>query len=279
MMAGCKPLAEICRDDLLFYKVLSRSPDGAALSWRNFRGCNSRPGFVFAHEGFNRFASVETAVPAGGALVETPSAAWLREYVFDASKHRIVADASRLPAAEEAVRIVDNGGMPFVAYLSTARVAVFRRARDGYVDERDWSNDFERDRLFYGEPVVEIAEPLATFVGRDGSAADARGNSLLIRVDESVYVYIGAEIYSFRSHEPVEAYYSRMGNSDVNYPLALTASTVLFLLERQRSPRDQLAPHLGDPVAWDEAYRVFYSAAGLPKEPLQGLKCIAPREE
>ena len=146
-----RPLGELRREHLAFYKVRDGDSQG-----RRFGGIVSRPGFLFLHLGFNRFSEEETAVDESAMLVETPSELWLRTFYFDASKTRIVPDEVMFPKDATAHRIFDGGETPWVAYAGEAGVFVYRLRRDGYVDERDWSGDFERDRRLYGELVFEV---------------------------------------------------------------------------------------------------------------------------
>jgi hypothetical protein len=105
-------------------------------------------------------------------------------------------------------------------------VSVYRKPDDGYVDDMDWTNQFDTDRLFYTKEAGTYAS-LKTWIGVD-SATEQHGNSILVLLDAQEgrfkYMYIGSQMYTFFLSSMVTAYYSRMGNSDVPYPVALTDS-------------------------------------------------------
>lgn len=92
------------------------------------------------------------------------------------------------------------------------------------------------------------------------------------------YVYIGSEIYSFDLAEDVTAYYSRMGNSSVPYPVAVTPTTAIFMLDRVQVPREQLMPLLGfiPPFDWGDSYTAFYEGGKiLTKTPVWNVTQVA----
>ena len=52
------------------------------------------------------------------------------------------------------------------------------------------------------------------------------GNSILIKIDNNKYVYIGSDIYSFTAETNIIRYVSPVGNNDVPYPLAYGSQNV-----------------------------------------------------
>ena len=229
-------------------------------------------GSIYANVGFNRFAESATALPEGAEAVEL-SARMLRECYFDPTRRRLrPAAATELPTGA-AFKIVDGEDAPFVAYAGDGACAVYRLPPDGYLDDRDVTGDLERDRLFYTDKVVEIDDPLRVRRGGDPT------NSLLVHVEDDLFVYVGSEIFAFTAPSAVEAYVSPLGATDNPYPVAVTQSHVLFLLERAMVPRAAIEPHLGD-EGWQGAYAVFYERHYQRRDAhaaLPDLKVIAER--
>merc|ERR1711865_1192615 len=98
------------------------------------------------------------------------------------------------------------------------------------------------------------------------------------------YVYIGSEIYSFDVLDEVTSYYSRMGNSSVPYPVAVTPSTAIYMCDRVQVPREQLAPFVmrNGKEEWGGSYGQFYQhQAKLTKAKLcaklANVKDLCPR--
>lgn len=76
------------------------------------------------------------------------------------------------------------------------------------------------------------------------------GNSILIELSDNLYMYVGSEIYTFKTEEKITKYHSPIGNSDVPYPYAISTSFVYLMLEHVYFDRDLTADH--DP------YGVYY---------------------
>lgn len=65
------------------------------------------------------------------------------------------------------------------------------------------------------------------------------GAAVLLQTTERLnYVYVGPEIYSFATNEPILEFVPRIGNSDVVYAYAKTQNWIYLLLEKKRIPRD-----------------------------------------
>lgn len=99
------------------------------------------------------------------------------------------------------------------------------------------------------------------------------------------YVYIGSEIYSFDVLDEVTSYYSRMGVGSVPYPVAVTPSTAIYMLDRVQVPREQLAPFVmrNGKEEWADSYGQFYQHQGkLTKAQLcaklANVKDLCPRQ-
>jgi hypothetical protein len=56
-------------------------------------------------------------------------------------------------------------------------------------------------------------------------------NSILIKITDVEYVYVGSEIYSFKTKTPIINYYSPLGNNDVPYPVAYGENEVYFMCD------------------------------------------------
>jgi hypothetical protein len=58
----------------------------------------------------------------------------------------------------------------------------------------------------------------------------AHGNSILLKINETTYIYVGHTIYSFKTKSPIAKYVSPIGNSDVPYPYAIDKNGEYYLL-------------------------------------------------
>lgn len=132
-----------------------------------------------------------------------------------------------------------------------------------------------------GSRVAEFkAESL--FVGLDSSdnSLMSVGNSVLLKLCEAPfglhrYAFVGEQIYTFQTSEPVLEYYSQIGNNRVSYPVAIGPTLVFFFLDckcMQRKDLEEPSNH----VDWEGFYSFFYEAGSSLKFPMQGVVHLAP---
>lgn len=136
--------------------------------------------------------------------------------------------------------MLDNGGNPFVADVSSSKVEIYRQTfrDDGGVEL------YKRDKKVVDTPYKKI------FIGdndlrlKDGEAPKGMypGNSILICVGPGKYIYSGHEIYSLETKdgEEIKAYYSPVGNSAVPYPYAVGEKYTYFMLDKETVPNELL---------------------------------------
>ncbi|AYV85386.1 MAG: DNA ligase [Satyrvirus sp.] len=122
-------------------------------------------------------------------------------------------------------KIHDNGGRPFKVVIYKNNVLVFRRHKRKDKYESDPILAYDAERIFVGtSPLNKMTE----FSGGHGPKFD--GNSILLHINENLYVSIGWEIFSFRSCQKIVEYVSPVGNSNVPYPYAIDEDKNYYLL-------------------------------------------------
>lgn len=150
--------------------------------------------------------------------------------------------SNKIKGAKE-YEIHDNGARPFCVldYPSKKKVEVYLN---------DWVDGDNNTRTYVrGKKIFETSYK-TIFIGDNdlpGYQADlpkgtAKGNSILVNVSDSKYIYIGDSIYSFetRDKEKIVKYYSPVGNSDVPYPYAVGENYTYFLLDSTTVPNNIL---------------------------------------
>ena len=146
----------------------------------------------------------------------------------------------------------DNGCQPF-------KVIAKKNDSDLY-DVRIYDNElvakkkvpiltFEAAQVFVGKSVLnEMTENN----GEYGPHLD--GNSILLHLSNNLYVFIGSEIYSFRSFGKIISYHSPVGRNDVPYPHAVDEYGNMYLLIE-----DVVIQKNDDPMMnTDEPYYYYY---------------------
>ena len=152
-----------------------------------------------------------------------------REKELDGMKNtKSFVSVTKLSNKNKEYLIHDNGDRPF-------KVIVSKDAIDVY----ECTKDKEQDKIIYKKIILHITNFLGYFNGFDASPHKLHGNSILVRVNDKKYIYIGSEIYSFNVNEVITDYISYMGNSDVPYPVAYSEKYVYFLLDKQMILREE----------------------------------------
>lgn len=152
--------------------------------------------------------------------------------------------------------IHDNGGRPFVVEVNPSKKVV-----DVFLNEFiEDSDKYTKGKLILHTAYSNI------FIGEDKtpeykyktSEMKNKGNTILLQVSGSKYIYIGESIKSFETHggEKINKYYSPIGNSDVPYPYAIGETHTYFMLDMETIPNNLLDLKMdGYPQYYGHAFR------------------------
>lgn len=88
------------------------------------------------------------------------------------------------------------------------------------------------------------------------------GNSILIQITKSQYVFVGWVIQSFETSEEIYDYVSPIGNSDVHYPIAYSENYVYFMLENKYVKKEIMITD-AKPINANEIYHEFYDSKNI----------------
>jgi len=126
--------------------------------------------------------------------------------------------------------IHDNGGRPFkvVVYFDKKNIKVYKFDQDE-VDDNSEAHEIIYDILVYETDFINV------FIGSSNeffevNMKEYEGNSILVQTSETIYTFIGHLIYSFISIQPINQYFSPIGNSDVPYPYAIDINKNIYLM-------------------------------------------------
>lgn len=146
-------------------------------------------------------------------------------------------------------KIINNGSIMYVAFIKPdLRIEVYTNL---YSDDKLHNPDkkildMSYIKLFLGDNLLN--DP------KSGKKGKFIGNSILIQTEKNKYVYIGTEIYSFKTKEDINKYYSPVGNSGVPYPYAVGKTLTYFMLDKETLPNELLELN-------KDAYGQFYGHA------------------
>ena len=91
--------------------------------------------------------------------------------------------------------------------------------------------------------IYEIKNYKKVFIGKNSkkygpSPKPHTGLSILVEIKENEYVFISHTISKFKTLEPIDKFYSQMGNNAFLYPFALTKNYAYLLIENKYLKRD-----------------------------------------
>jgi hypothetical protein len=197
----------------------------------------------------------------GKMYVSKPDSKGTYKWILIGSK----AASKTMKANGKKYEIIDNGGIPFVAYVKPSAIKV-ADGRDGFT-----IFNTKYKKVFIGDNDLRIKHPGVAPKGQDP------GNSILIHArtqGPEQYIYVGEVIYSFSplDGDHIETYYSPLGNNRVPYPYAVGAKYVYFMLDKKAVPVEQINVK-------EDAYPQFYfSETPMIKRPFK-VKMIHKRIE
>ena len=137
---------------------------------------------------------------------------------------------------EKIYDIYDNGGVPFKCKVlnKDKKIEIFKAIYDYEEGELiEYKYVFSRyyEKIFIGDDPLDFSE--------QGYNDDFIGNSILIKMLNGKYMYIGDEIYEFNTEDSgtqktdeIITFYSYVGNSGVPYPFAIGKKYTYLFIEK-----------------------------------------------
>jgi len=105
----------------------------------------------------------------------------------------------------------NNGGRPFKVQINKNIIIINNNNNNNQELYR-----YKFDNIFIGK---SIKNKMTTFSGGYGDQFD--GNTILLKIVNNDYIYIGNKIIKFKSIDEIVSYFSYVGNNDVPYPYAI----------------------------------------------------------
>lgn len=118
----------------------------------------------------------------------------------------------------------DNDSLPFKVEVSDKDIIIY--GEDNYIDIETGSNI--RD---YPNIVKKITNYHNIFIGKT-EYKDGKGNSLLVKLNDNKYVFIGGYIYEFYTDDNIIKYMSPIGRCDIPYPYAIGEKNIYLMIEK-----------------------------------------------
>jgi len=171
-------------------------------------------------------------------------------------------------------RVHDNGGRPFEVTASYEAIIV-----------KSLDTESSSDDLVYTKTVLEIKSFDGLWWGFDNgkrkfmrNEEPEHGSSILVKVTNKEYIFIGWKIQSFSTDETIIDYASPIGNSDVPYPVAYGKNNLYFMLESEFTSRQMFNIDTNFYYNTDDLIDIWYKIKDDDvKHPLVNLKTLVER--
>jgi hypothetical protein len=120
--------------------------------------------------------------------------------------------------------IHDNYARPFCVYIDENHNQV-------HIYKKEYRECYQNDELEDYTKFIGTYSPSKIFIGESplnsmtefsaGHGPEFDGNSILLKMEQDKYIFIGDHIYSFKTEYEIVEFVSPVGNNDVPYPYAI----------------------------------------------------------
>ncbi len=123
----------------------------------------------------------------------------------------------------------DNGGRPFKVIIN---------------DEEHKIEVYKETAIdIYSKKVLELTEYQTVFIGKDSHYPQFEGQSILVKISDFDYVYIGNIIFQLHTKDIITQFISDLGNSDVVYDYAIGTENIYLFTEQIYFKKEQYNPY------------------------------------
>lgn len=162
----------------------------------------------------------------------------------------------------------NNGDRPYLIYLGDHDAYIY--IIDGSIKYDELETLDDQNRIFAYTNKVKHFRFQKAFIGkglyRENTIIydpEFDGNTVLLKINNYKYIYIGEIIYEFSTNnDNITEYYSVVGNNDVPYPVAFSDKFAYFMYDKLYLPVEKLFNDVDDTQNINEiksdAYRLFY---------------------
>lgn len=206
-------------------------------------------GYYYPFIDFNKF-DIETKIPNGFKPIKIDSKR-VKTQFCDFSKTQLTSNNDEYKKIRQKFKnaksyfILDNGSKPFIVYVNKCTASIYRKpTKKYYISTIDSNNDKKWQYIEH----VKTIQFKDVFIGKSpktqmtvfsgGVGRKYNGNSILLQISLHNYVYIGSEIYEFKTTDIITDYVSEVGNSGVPYPVAIGTDNIYFMIQNSFVSRD-----------------------------------------
>ncbi len=175
---------------------------------------------------------------------------------------RSYVDKNKLTSKDRNYLIHDNGGRPFKVVVNNKGISIYKP-----------KNEDELMANKHSKLITTIKKFNGYWSGYDSSPYKMNGNTILIKVSNHEYIYIGSEIYRFKTDDIMKDYVSPVGNNDVPHPVTYGEDNVYFMLDKKMIRNEDLETPI-DVQNAEKLYGEFYGHLGSGKHRKYNMKNV-----
>jgi len=125
--------------------------------------------------------------------------------------------------------IHDNYSRPWLVKIENSHASIYKQDYDESADKYVP----QLKKPVYESAIQTVMPGKKSKTNREVWESGFVGNTLLLKLSEKQYVYVGGEIYRFDliAGDKITAYFSDIGNNDVPYPYAVGEKYIYILME------------------------------------------------
>lgn len=142
-----------------------------------------------------------------------------------------------------------NGGRPFSIHKGDNFLYIFKHTLQTYDNVLNILTGDKEDEN--SSVIIEL-----------GAKGKKHTDELYFKTLKHKYLFVGTEIYSFETDEPITKYYSLIGNSNVPYPVGVSKDYAYFMLDKVYIDKSEFPKDIN----WKDAYGYFYGHKGDKEE-------------
>lgn len=136
-------------------------------------------------------------------------------------------------------------------------------------------------RVYKSDICILNLNPQQIFIGKSkknkmteysgGQGNEFDGNTILVKMNDTTYIYIGCKIMSFNTQNQIISYHSPVGNNDVPYPYAIDSANNYYLMIEDAilKSTQELQNFLSND---EDPYEYYYHASLITEDRGQGRK-------
>jgi len=148
---------------------------------------------------------------------------------------------TQLTSKNKIYYIHDNGGRPFKVMANSKEIIIntldYNSSDDKNIQTEGCECDLDKYKYDY---LMNIENFMGYWEGFDSSPTKMHGNSILVKITDNSYIFIGWEIYNFETDDIILEYISPVGNNDVPYPIAIGTNFVYIMTEKKMIEKTKL---------------------------------------